>query len=235
MNNKKFCIILLILVISFVGLKVKADTYTRIHLNVLNEIKDNQSLLDTVEYVTISETDDLSLVNLLYSCNNLKELTFSDVTIDDLTFINNIATNDYFALIFYSGFFKLNGVYNDYIDYIRFDYSHVTNFSNGMLFPNLKTILIKIIDGYEDIDYSIYSNLHTLSLSGICISDYQVFFDELSSLNQLISLDLSNANINDNDTKYLKQNTTIENLNLYDTNIMSMAINAARDMYNKRE
>lgn len=210
-------ILSLTLVFLFVGtLNVYAVDYSNVSLNKLNEIKDNQSLLDSVQFVTITHEDDLSLTSILLKCKNIKSLAIKQATIDDLTFINNIKTNNNFELWISSGYYNMQGLANEYVNYLNLDSSYISNFAKGMYFPNLQILSIDNIDGYEDINYSIYKSMEHLGLEGISISNYQAFFGQLNELTKLYSLSLSNCNITNEDTKYLKQNKYIKDLNLED-------------------
>lgn len=219
----KTIVILFILAILFFAFvpatKVLATSYENIDLNALNEIRDNQELLDTVINVRISYESDMSLVNILSKCNNLGELRIEKATIDDLEFINDIKPNNGFVLILSMGYYNMEGISNPFVKQFCILSSYITNFSKGMDVENVERIDISFISGYEDIDYSKYPNLKDLSFWGIAIDDYEVFFEQLVSLNSLENLSLRNCNIMDEDTKYLKELTSIKLLNLEDCHI----------------
>ena len=193
---------------------VYAVDYSSVTLNKLNEIRNNQSLLETVKSVTITYEDDLLLVDLLAMCKNIESLTIAKATINDLTFINNIKPNNNFSLRIESGYYNMTGLSNNKITSINIVASFLQNFIKGMSFPNLETLAIYSVDGYDDIDYSIYTQLKSLHLSGIAINDYQLFFQQLGTLTKLDSLGIANCNLLDADTKYLKKLNKIKDLNL---------------------
>ena len=220
---KKFCYVFCLLLILVNVLDVYAEEYSNVSLNKLNEIKDNQSLLDTVKNVTITYEDDLSLVDLLVNCKNIESLSIKRATINDLTFINNIKPNNNFSLWISMGYYNMQGLANEYVDFLHLDASYISNFAKGMYFPNLKILVINSIDGYEDIDYSIYNDMEQLGLNCISISDYQTFFEQLNELKKIYSLSLSNCNITNEDTKYLKENKYIKDLSLEDCYISDIS------------
>jgi len=202
--------------------KVFANSYENVDLNTLNEIKDNQELLDTVINVHISYESDLSLVNILSKCNNLRELRIEKATIDDLRFINDIKPSDGFVLILNMGYYNMDGISNPYIKQFCIWASFVTNFSTGMDVENVERIDISNISGYEDIDYSKYVNLKELSFWTIAIDDYKSFFEQLILLDSLENLSLRNCNIMDVDTQYLKELENITSLNMEDCHISNV-------------
>ena len=220
---KKFCYVFCLLLILVNVLDVYAEEYSNVSLTKLNEIKDNQSLLDTVKNVTITYEDDLSLVDLLVNCKNIESLSINKATINDLTFINNIKPNNNFSLWISMGYYNMQGLANEYVNYLHLESSYISNFAKGMYFPNLKILSINYIDGYEDIDYSIYKSMESLTLNCISISDYQTFFGQLNELIKLDSLGLVNCNITDDDTKYLKENKYIKDLSLEDCYISDIS------------
>ena len=211
--GKTIVTLLIIMLITSIA-TVKAVDYSSVSLSELSEIKDDDDLLNTVKQVIITNTDDLSLTYLLSKCHNIESLVIKKAEIDDLTFINDIVTNKGFSLEIRMGYYNMDGISNDYVNRITVESSYVTNFSDGMDFPNTSKITIEYVSGYEDIDYSIYSNLNALSLYTIAVSDYESFFGQLKTLNNFKALNLINTNITDNDTKYLKEINWIENLNL---------------------
>ena len=157
----KKIIILLILILSIILFfqtnKVYANSYENIDLNALNEIKDNQELLDTVINVSISYESDLSLVNILSKCNNLRELRIEKATIENLRFINDIQPSNGFVLILNMGYYNMEGISNPYIKQMLIWSSFITNFSKGMDVQNVERIDISSVSGYEDIDYKRYA------------------------------------------------------------------------------
>ena len=211
---KKICYVFIALLFLLNIVDVYAEDYSNVTLNKLNDIKENQSLLDTVKYVKIRYEDDLSLVDLLEKCKNIESLSIKEATINDLTFINNIKPNNNFSLWIESGYYNMDGLSNDKISSITIAASFLQNFKKGMNFPNLEILSIYSVDGYEDIDYSIYTQLNTLHLSGVAIKDYQLFFQQLSTLTKLNTLGIANCNLSDEDTKYLKNLNKIKDLNL---------------------
>ena len=219
----KMIVLLFILAILFFAFvpatKVLATSYENINLNALNEIKDNQELLDTVETVEITYESDLSLVNILSKCINLRDLTIKKATIDDLKFINEIKPSNGFDLGITMGYYDMDGVENPHVRNLGIGACYVTNFSKGMNFENIETLSLSFISGYEEIDYSKYPNLKRLSVWGICIDDYKCFFEQLKSLDSLEDLSLRKSNIADEDTEYFKGLTNIKILNLMDCHI----------------
>lgn len=209
-----FLIFTFLIFLIFQNNKVYANSYEDIDLNELNEIKDNQELLDTVINVSISYESDLSLVNILSKCNNLKKLGIGKATIENLRFINDIQPSNGFVLRLDKGYYNMEGISNPYIKEMIIDSSFITNFSKGMDVPNVERIEINSVSGYEDIDYSRYQKLEALSLWCITISDYKTFFEQLSLLNELKHLNLEECNITDEDMKFLKDLTNITSLDL---------------------
>lgn len=211
--------VLVVLFVVFIPTKAFATSYEDIDLNALNEIRDNQELLSTVINVRISYESDLSLVNILSKCNNLRELKIEKATIDNLKFINDIKPKEGFTLILNMGYYNMEGISNPYVKQFLIWSSFVTNFSKGMDVENVERIDIHFISEYEDIDYSKYSKLKELSFWGIAIDDYKSFFEQLRLLDTLENLSLRDCNIMDVDTKYLKELNNITLLNLENCHI----------------
>ena len=218
-----FILLLIIFILVPKAKKTYANVYENIDLNTISEIKDNQELLDTVNTVNISYESDIQLVSILPNCHNLKKLNIKKATIEDLTFINNIEPTEGFELRISMGYYNMTGLENSYVKEITIDSAFITDFSHGMNLPNIESIAINNISGYEDIDYSNFHNLQTLSFDGISISNYRTFFEQLNSLDNLKTLLLIACDISDEDTVYLKELTNIKSLSLKKCNVSDVS------------
>ena len=204
-----------------VGLSRNASAYIgdMITLTQLGEVED----LSSVTGVTISYEDDLSLTERLKDCTNLQYLGIGRATIDDMTFINEIIPEGELELHIGMGYYDFNGVSNPRVTILYLNASYVKNFAAGMDFPNAKTLRYEHVSGYEDLDYTHYPLLESLSLAGEAVSDYQAFFEQLKTLPNLRSLNLEGTNIDDEDTVYLKTLDNITGLNLAETSISDLS------------
>lgn len=201
----------------------KAYTGPIISLTKLAEMASSNEDLSSVRGVTITHNDDISRASLLNNCNNLEYLAISKATIDDMTFINNITSNNQIELSISMGYYNLYGVSSSYVKSLTIDSSYIENFHEGMNFSNIEQLLIISSSGYEDIDYTMYPKLKLLALEAIAISDYESFFEQLTTLEGLQALSLEASNIKDADTIYLKTLKNITSLNLEDTNITDVS------------
>lgn len=189
-------------------------SYENIDLDKIKEIKNNRERLDTVKTVQISYENDSSLIQYLSKCNNLEKLVIKKATMDNLRFINDIHPNNSFVLELRMGYYNMKGLSNPSVKELEIESCYITDFAKGMNLENLERLDIQGMSGYEDIDYSRFKNLKTLSLKCVSVSDYKSFFEQLNSLEKLTFLGLEAGDITDKHTKYLKQLTNITSLDL---------------------
>ena len=211
-----------LMVLGVIGLRKNVSAYTG-EVITLTKVGERTENLDSVHGVQISYQDDLSLKTLLKDCTNLEYLKINRATIDDLTFINEITPENGFELEISMGYYDFNGMSNPAVKSLWVSASYVKNFATGMDFPNVESLRFEHVSGYEDIDYSNYPFLRNLSLVGEAVSDYQAFFEQLASLENLTSLGLSYSNITDADTAYLETLHNITALNLEGAHVVDLS------------
>ena len=232
MKKKSLIIkVILFIITIFMFSNVNAQT---VSLNELYEIRNDAEELETVTHVDIKTSDNLDYTYLLSQLPNLDELYIHYVSFDDFTFINNISHEFYVVA---SGglekYINLNGVNNQYLKGIIISMYSVYNFTGIQNINNLQELELDCIFNYNDIDYSILSeltNLTYLNLSNTGVNNYQQFFNAINQLNNLKELCLSSTNLQNKDIGYLKANQSVERLSLEGTMITDISF--LKDMPN---
>ena len=234
MKKKSLIIkVILFIITIFMFSNVDAKTFT---LNEVYEIRNDAEELETVTLVKIGASDNLDYTNLLPSLPNLNNIYCSSISLDDVTFLNNITHNFSFSIVGGAdgeGHVDLSGINSQYLIKLGFSVISVLNFASIQNLSNLQQLTMECIINGDEIDYSVLSELtgmKNLSLSYIEVSDYQQFFNSINQLNNLESLVLNYSNIQNKDTKYLKLNQNIKNLSLENTMITDISF--LKDMPN---
>ena len=200
--------------------QAEAD-YTNIDIYKLEKIKNDSKALSQVRNINlVSYTKEnnqkfekyLELVKLcpnveyLYICANGLKL--------DKTFLNSIKSTNGVSISIQWSDVDFAGVNNSNITTLYLSENTVYNFSSLINLTNLKTLVTDAVDGFYVIDFNKLSKLEDLRLTGQRIESYKDFFTKIKYVK---TLGLSNCNLQNSDTRYMKEASSIESLSLEGT------------------
>ena len=207
-----FCFNMLKNTYAYSSIIYRDDGSIELYANDLVNLKEEE-YDDVVQITFRTEMPDSANLDLLKTIPNIKDIYFSEIDIDDLTFLNDINSNFDISLYFACTTINFQNINNNKITSLNIGNSVVKNFSSIENLNSLKEFGFGETIGYEKLDYTKFPNLTSLTLCSY-VDDFEELID---SIPNVTSLSLAGSNIQNKDTNYLKKLSNLTNLNLNQT------------------